>query len=413
MFMNILFVHQNFPAQFKHLAPRLVLEGHTVHSLSLRSDLPSCWKGVISHTYRPLRGSSSDIHHWVSDFETKIIRAESCYRKALELKSSGFVPDVIISHHGWGESLFLKTVWPSAKLGIYCEFFYHPSGFDVGFDPEFQNTDLDNNCRLKLKNLNNILHFDTADAGLSPTYWQAKTFPESFRKKITVIHDGIDSSVVTPNKDSTLLLDSKILLSPSDEVITFVNRNLEPYRGYHSFMRALPSLLLSRPKAHILIVGGDGVSYGSKPPSGHSWKNIFATEVRPFISDSDWKRVHFLGNISYKSYLAMLNISSVHVYLTYPFVLSWSLLEAMTIGVPIVASKTAPVEEVITDYENGILVDFFDTQQLSRTISSLLDNPDLRDSISHNARSHALKYYSLNDVCLPKQVAWVENLASL
>ena len=162
--------------------------------------------------------------------------------------------------------------------------------------------------------------------------------------------------MVTPNKNSFLLLNEKIRLTSSDEVITFVNRNLEPYRGYHIFMRALPSLLKARPKAHILIVGGDGVSYGAKSPTGKSWKNIYAHEVRPYISDSDWSRVHFLGNIPYQAYLSMLNISSVHVYLTYPFVLSWSLLEAMTLGATIVASKTPPVEEVITDNVNGILV---------------------------------------------------------
>jgi len=408
--MRILFVHQNFPGQFKHLAPALVSQGHTVHSLSFRSNLPPIWQGVTTHSYAPARGSSTDIHPWVSDFETKVIRADSCYRKALELKSLGFSPDVIVAHHGWGESLFLKKVWPECKLGIYCEFYYHLDGFDVGFDPEFQEKDLDTSCRLALKNINNLLHFDLADAGISPTYWQASSFPEPFRSKISVIHDGIDIHQVSPSKDSYLLLNSKLRLTSTDEVITFVNRNLEPYRGYHIFMRSLPSLLKSRPNAHVLIVGGDSVSYGAKPPAGKSWKNIFADEVRPHISDSDWRRVHFLGNISYQAYLAMLNISSVHVYLTYPFVLSWSLLEAMTLGATIVASKTPPVEEVITDNVSGILVDFFDPDMLSSTISFLLDNPSVSERLSQNARSHALKEYSLDTCCLPQQIAWVENL---
>ena len=204
--MNILFIHQNFPGQFKFLAPALVKQGNRVVAMTLQKVDSEYWQGVQLVPYKTVRGSNPQIHPWVSDFETKIIRAEACFRAALKMKEGGFEPDVIVAHHGWGESLFLKDVWPKAKLGLYCEFFYHPQDADVGFDAEFPTTDEGAVCRLRLKNLNNLLHFEVADAGISPTHWQASTFPDSFRKKITVVHDGIDTQSIAPNPDVFLTL---------------------------------------------------------------------------------------------------------------------------------------------------------------------------------------------------------------
>jgi glycosyltransferase involved in cell wall biosynthesis len=258
--MNILFIHQNFPGQFKFLAPALVQQGHTVVAMTMQKVESREWQGVRIVPYSAGRGTTPNVHPWVSDFETKTIRGEACFRAALAMRDGGFSPDVIVAHHGWGESLFLKEVWPKARMGIYCEFFYHAQGADVGFDPEFPAQDPGEVCRLRLKNLNNLLHFEVADAGISPTHWQASTFPESFRDRITVVHDGIDTAAVAPNPSVTLTLTGNVTLTRADEVITFVNRNLEPYRGYHVFMRALPELLARRPQARVLIVGGDDVS---------------------------------------------------------------------------------------------------------------------------------------------------------
>jgi glycosyltransferase involved in cell wall biosynthesis len=408
--MNILFVHQNFPAQFKFLAPALVRRGHKVMAMTMQKTKTPEWEGVKILSYAATRGTAPNVHPWVSDFETKAIRAEACFRAALKLKDQGFKPDVIVAHHGWGESLFLKEVWPEAKLGIYCEFFYHTQGADVGFDPEFPAKDDGEACRLKLKNINNLLHFDIADAGISPTQWQASTFPQPFRDKITVIHDGIDTLSLIPNPNVTLNLQSGLGLSKADEVITFVNRNLEPYRGYHIFMRSLPEILQRRPKAHVLIVGGDDVSYGAKPENGTSWKELFASEVKPQISDNDWKRIHFLGKIPYTHFIALLQLSTVHVYLTYPFVLSWSLLEAMSTGCAIVASDTQPLHEAIRHNETGRLVNFFDAQSLSNEVCELLDNPTDRQRLGSNARAFAQEHYDLQTACLPRQLEWVERL---
>jgi glycosyltransferase involved in cell wall biosynthesis len=412
--MNILFIHQNFPGQFKFLAPALAANpAHTVVAMTMQKVNAANWQGVRLVAYNASRGTTPNVHPWVSDFETKTIRAEACFRAALKLRSEGFTPDVIVAHPGWGESLFLKDVWPAARLGIYCEFFYHPHGADVGFDPEFPVTDEGDVCRLRLKNLNNLLHFEVADAGISPTSWQASTFPEPFRSNITVVHDGIDTDALTPNEAVSLTLNGKLVLTRQDEIITFVNRNLEPYRGYHILMRALPELFKRRPKARVLLVGADDVSYGARPQDGKKWKDIFAAEVRPLISEADWSRVHFLGHVNYQHFIPMLQLSTVHVYLTYPFVLSWSLLEAMSVGCAIVASNTQPLHEAIRHDETGRLVDFFDAAALTAEVCALLDDPAARARLGAAAREFAKTTYDLKTVCLPQQLEWVESLARL
>jgi len=418
--VNLLFIHQNFPGQFKHLAPALVQRGHRVVALTLQKVKDTRWQGVEFVPYVLRQGSTPGAHPWVVDFETKIIRAEGAFRACLKLKEQGFEPDAIIAHPGWGESLFLKEVWPKVRLGIFCEFFYLANGADTGFDPEFPVEDVaGNNCRLRLKNLNNYMHFDFADAAIAPTVWQASTFPVPFRSKITVVHDGIDTQAIQPNPKVRLKLrrnrsDVPLTLTRDDEVITFVNRNLEPMRGCHIFMRALPSLLKARPEAQVIIVGGDGVSYGAEPTieknGAASWKEVFINEVREQIPDADWARVHFVGQVSYANFLPLLQLSSVHVYWTYPFVLSWSLIEAMSAGAAIVASDTAPVREIIRHGESGLLVDFFSIDDLVRSICRLLDDPQTRQRLGAAARRTAITGYDLNTVCLPKQLAWVEAL---
>ncbi|MDP2794804.1 MAG: glycosyltransferase family 4 protein [Sulfurisoma sp.] len=409
--MKILFIHQNFPGQFKFLAPALVARGHEVTAFTMQKNAPAEWQGVRLFGYEPARGTTPGVHPWVSDFETKTIRGEAAFRQALLLRQEGYAPDAIIAHPGWGESLFLKDVWPRARLGIYCEFFYHADGADVGFDPEFPIRDAGEVCRLRLKNLNNLLHFEIADAGISPTEWQASTFPEPFRSRITVVHDGIDTEAVAPNPEVRVTLNGNLTLTRSDEVITFVNRNLEPYRGYHVFMRSLPELLRRRPRARVLIVGGDDVSYGARPPEGTKWKTVFAAEARGRIGDDDWERVHFLGNVPYQHFIPLLQLSTVHVYLTYPFVLSWSLLEAMSTGCSIVASDTAPLREAIRHDDTGRLVDFFDAKGLVDTVCALLDDSAARARLGANARAFAQARYDLKTACLPRQLAWVDSLA--
>ncbi len=410
--MKILFIHQNFPGQFKHLAPELAARGHDVRCITLRVTEPGNWKGVQIYPYGIKRKPSQGLHPWLVDFETKVLRAEACFAAARNLRDQeGYVPDVIVAHPGWGEPMFLRDLWPTARIGLYSELYYSLNDQDTDFDPEFPKANADtDSIRLRLKNLNNMMHRQSVDLCISPTRFQASTFPEEYQGIISVIHDGIDTEVVRPNPDAQLTLPDGSVLSREDEVITFVNRNLEPYRGYHVFMRALPELLKRRPNAQVVIVGGDEVSYGSAPPKGQTWKQIYIDEVRGQIPTPNWERVHFLGKVPYDQFLSMLQISRAHVYLTYPFVLSWSLLEAMAIGATIVASDTAPVSEVITHGETGRLFPFFEKDQMVDEICTVLEDPEMRAQMGKASREFAVKHYDLQNRCLPEQLAWIESL---
>lgn len=298
--MNILFVHQNFPGQFKHLAPAMARRGHRVVALHTNAcpSMPCVELVRYAVADRPGQGT----HRWLADLEVKTLRGEAAWQAAMKLRGHGFVPNVIVAHPGWGESLFLQQVWPQARMGIHCEFFYHHQGADVGFDPEFGNQDTDNACRLQMKNANYELHFGRSQAGMAPTHWQASMFPKPFASRIAVIHDGIRTDQIKPDATAHIRVQTAkglVQLSQSDEVITFVNRNLEPYRGYHQFVRALPAILRARPNARVVIIGGNEVSYGAAPPLGpdgqrQTWREIFLNKVRDSI---DLSRVHFVGKV--------------------------------------------------------------------------------------------------------------------
>ncbi len=412
--MNILFIHQNFPGQFKHLAPALAARGHGCTALTLKVKEEVTWNGVRVLPYALPKRPAQQTHPWLIDLDTKVTRGEACWRAARDLAAGGYVPDLILAHHGWGESMFLRDLWPGARMALYCEL-YHQAGYPhLDFDPEFKSREPDvQPLRIRLKNLGNHLHFPLAEAGISPTAFQADTFPPEFRDRITVCHDGIDTDWSAPDPKVTLSLKGHLEYSRDTEIITFINRNLEPYRGYHVFMRALPDLLRARPNARVIIIGGDEVSYGSAPPKGQTWKQIFRDEVQGHISAEDWRRVHFLGRIPHDQFTRVLQISRVHVYLTYPFVLSWSLMEAMSCGAAIVASDTAPVREVIAHGRTGRLVDFFDRKALVREVCDLLDDPQARARLGTAARALMVERYDLKRTSLPRQLAWVDEVMQM
>ena len=404
----ILFIHQNFPGQFRHIAPALANHGHQVHALAITGQATP---GVSLHSYRPSKGSSTSIHPLASEFETKVIRAEACGQAMLQLKANGLMPDLVIAHPGWGEALFVKDVWKQASLLSFLEFYYATSGTDVGFDPEFSKQGFFEDARLRVKNANNLLSLEISDFGLSPTNWQKQSHPQWTQDRIQVIFDGVDCDILKPNPSVRLNLKREtgesFSLTSKDEIITFVNRNLEPYRGYHSFMRALPKILAARPNARVLIVGGDGVSYGAKAPEGKTWKQIFLDEVKSRIN---LERVHFLGNVPYPIFTQLLQLSSCHVYLTYPFVLSWSCIEALSTGCLVIGSDTGPVREVIEHGVNGLLVDFFNYEAIADAVIRSLSDPASFIRMRQNARASAKDSYDLRSVCLPKQLALIESI---
>ncbi|MEN9315184.1 MAG: hypothetical protein RIS35_1577 [Pseudomonadota bacterium] len=406
--MKILFVHQNFPGQFKHLAPALAAAGHEVVALGInqtRAELP----GVQHYRYKVKRGTTPNVHPWVGDFETKTIRGEACARACAQLKERGFVPDVVYAHPGWGEALFLKDVFPAAKLVGFFEFYYHGQGGDANFDPEFPRPPFDE-MRVRAKNAANLLSLEACDVGVCPTEWQKSVHPEEYKHKLQVVFDGIDTDALRPDPDAKIsLADKGLTLSARDEVITFVNRNLEPYRGWHVFARTLPEILRRRPKAQVLIVGGDEVSYGAKPKDGISFRQRYWEEV---ASQVDASRVHFLGKLPYAQFTRVLQVSGAHVYLTYPFVLSWSTLEAMSLGALVIGSRTPPVEEVIRDGENGLMVDFFDRNGIADAVDRVFEHPDRMQALRDAARRTAVERYDLKRICLPRQLEIIERLVA-
>ncbi|RVT82109.1 glycosyltransferase [Rhodobacteraceae bacterium CCMM004] len=410
--MNIFFLHQNFPGQFAHLAPALAARGHKVLALTTRVDKAQTWRGVQIAPYRFAPPKDQVCHPWMNTMNQAVHRGAAVYRAGLEVRQKGIEPDLIVAHSGWGEALYLRDLWPDVPIGVFAEFFYLSEGGDIDFDPEFSvQREMGRGARVRMKNLAMRLQMETADAAISPTRWQADAHPPELRSKISVIHDGIDTDTIRPDPAAVLSLEGVGRWSRDDEVITFVNRNLEPYRGFHIFMRALPELLRRRPRAHVILVGGDGVSYGTAAPGGKSWKQIFVDEVRPQISDADWARVHFPGRIGRADFDALLQVSRCHVYLTYPFVVSWSLLEAMSAGCAVVASDTPPVREMVEDGRTGLTFDFFDGAAMVERVCAVLDDPALAARLGAAARAHVIERYDLARVCLPAQFEWVARLA--
>ena len=405
--MKILFVHQNFPGQYRHLAIHLAaVPGNQVVAITQRRDMQL--PGVKNIVYKPQREVTPQMHHYLRKTEADVLNAQSVARAALGLKRSGFVPDIMLGHNGWGEILYLKDMFPQTPLLGYFEFFYRFSGADVGFDPGEALT-FDTAPRIRTKNLGNLLGLDAADAGQCPTLWQKSTYPERYHPMLRVIHEGIDTDLALPDAKARLTLPALgIDLAAGDEVVTYVARNLEPYRGFPSFMRSLPAILERRPNAHVLIVGGDDVSYGARLPKGQSYRQLLRDELGDTL---DLRRVHFLGKVPYPVFLKILQISRVHVYLTYPFVLSWSMLEAMAAGCLLVASRTAPVEEVIRDGENGLLVDFFKPVEIAERVVTALEDRTLFTALRENARRTIIEKYDLKTICLPQQLAMIGEVA--
>lgn len=401
--MKILFVHQNFPAQFLHLAPALADRGHEVLALTDETNERPSPVRVVKYAHPPRLEISSPLGRTYAEMAE---RGWLAARGARALRDRhGYVPDLILGHSGWGETLFLREIWPDARLLVYAELLYRTRGHDVGFDPEISPDSDELRVRTLARSAHLVQGLVQADAGLSPTRYQADSFPPELRAKLTVIHDGIDTDRVRPDPKASLTLPDGRVLRAGDEVISYVSRSLEPYRGFHVFLRALPRVLAERPDAHAVLIGADGASYGAPPQDAENWKAKLLAEVGDRLPRD---RVHFLGRVPYATYLSVLQAARVHCYLTYPFVLSWSLTEAMAAGCQIVASDTEPVRELIRDGENGRLVPFHDRAALEDALIAALSRDAASDGMGRAARQTILDGYDLRRHSLPKLVEWVE-----
>ncbi len=382
--MKYLFVHQNFPGQFLHLVRHLANQpGNEILFVTEPND--NAIPGVRRFTYQPPVPNPSTFDD-AAEFEQALIRARIVVEMATRLRALGFVPDIVIGHHGWGEMLNLHDVWPGVPMLGYFEFFYRAEGLDVGFDPEFRDPP-GGFGKLRAKNAVNLLALQLPGHGQTPTRFQASTYPHWAQDRISVLAEGVDLDLCRPNpalRGQRLELGGMVI-EPSDTLVTYVSRDLEPYRGFHTIMRALPRLHRLRPDLKVVMVGGDGVSYGARLV-GTTWRAHMLNEVGHLI---DPARICFPGKVPYEMFLALLQRSDAHIYLTYPFVVSWSLREALACGCAVVGSDTAPVQEFVTDGDTGLLVGFTDHRALVDAVARLLNDRKLAERLRRNARAYA------------------------
>jgi glycosyltransferase involved in cell wall biosynthesis len=392
--VKFLFVHQNFPGQFLHLVRHLVaMREHEIVFITEAN--ANAINGVRKVPYMKPRPASQDTHIAARELDVAARRAEIVARTANSLKQLGFTPDIIIGHQGWGEMLNLPDVYPGVPAIGYMEFYYQTDGADVVFDPEFP-IDPADFPRIRAKNAINHIALNLSGHGVTPTRWQLSTYPDWAQRRIELMWEGVNLDLCSPDEKArhAPMKIGDMTIRRNDTLVTYVSRDLEPYRGVHTLIRALPALLRARKNLKVVMVGGDGVSYGAPPPDGGTWREVFLKEVADQIDPS---RVVFPGRIEYSTDLAMLRRSDAHVYLTYPFVASWSLRESLAIGCAIVGGDTEPVREFITHGRNGLLTSFFDPQSLANAVLEVLEDKRLDQNLRTGARRYAERNLSMDD----------------
>lgn len=401
--MNILFVHPNMPGQFKHLARAFGAEGtHRIYFVTKHAtaEIP----GVTRVTYGTKQGEHKETHRYLRLTERAVYQGQAAWRACHTIKTKeGFEPDIVISHPGWGDTLFLRDLFPKAKFLNFCEFYYRAHGADVDFDRD-EKPNEDTLARLRMKNITNQVSLENMDWGLAPTVWQWSLHPAEYQPRISVIHDGVDTKQCQPNPNASITLPNGKTFKPGDEVMTYIARNFEPYRGFPTFMKAAEILLAERPNLHIIAVGADDVSYGKAAAPGTTYRSELLKQV---TLPAD--RIHWTGTIPYDQLLSLFQVSAAHLYLTYPFVLSWSMLEAMACGVALVASDTMPVREVV-DGSNALLADFYDPRDVANKLGQLLDSPDRNAALRAAARQTVVDRFDLEKL-LPLHMELVRQIA--
>ena len=404
--MRVLFLHNNFPAQYRHVAAALAAEPDNQVVFGTMNK-QGAMKGVAKVLYKPSRPPSDKTHHYLRGLENAVLHGQSVWRMGAALKQRGFVPDLVCGHSGWGPTLYAKDIFPDARQLCLFEWFYRARGSDADFLGDEPQTE-DDLCRIRTRNAPILLDLASADWGQCPTRFQRDQFPEIFHNKLSVLHEGIDTDFFRPADETYQPVPLKLAnldLSAVPEILTYSTRGQEPYRGFPQFMRAAKLVMDKRPNMHVVIVGNDRVAYGKQLPTGESWRKRMLAELQP-----DMSRMHFTDLLPYDDYLHVLQASHAHVYLTVPFVLSWSSMESMAAGCLMVASDTDPVREVMTDGENALLAPFFDHEALADRIHHALDNQKKLVGLRQAARRTIVERYALKDL-LPRHLRLMRDLA--
>lgn len=391
--MRYLFIHQNFPGQYLHLL-RDLAQDKSNEMVFISEANPNAIEGVRRVLYQPPKPDQEKVHPVARDFDLAARRAEIVAGMANNLKRLGFTPDIVLGHHGWGELLDIRDVFPDAPVLGYFEFYYAIDGQDVDYDPEFPIAS-DRFPRIRAMNVINHLALTMNQHGQTPTHWQLTRYPDWAQRQIRVIREGARLDVCKPNpelrREDFAIGDFHV--APGEKLITYVARNLEPYRGFHTMMRALPELMAARADLKVVMVGGDDVSYGARLNEG-TWRELLQKEL---AGKYDASRLLLPGQVPYDTYLRLLQRSDTHVYLTYPFVASWSLREAMACGCAIVASDVESVGEFVSHGRNGLLVPGLDAGAIARAVLELLEDDKLNRKLRKGARQYAERHLDMTD----------------
>lgn len=400
--MRVLFVHKHGPGQYRHIAAALAAD--PANRVVMASAAPGdAIPGVERRSFAPHRGAGERTHPYARSFEDAVLHGQAAFRLFHRLKAEGFVPDLVCAHAGFGPGLFVKESFPDTPLLSYFEWFYRPAGGDAEFlcGPLHP----DDACRVRALNAAILSELAACDWGQCPTGFQRAQFPPGLQDKLTVLHDGVDTERFTPAPGTPMVLPG-LVLSDAAEIVTYATSGMDPYRGFPQFLHAAATLLEKRPGCHVVVGGTDSVLYGPRRPDGRSWREAVLAE----LAGRDLSRLHFVGALAPDDWLTLLRAGTVHVYLTVPFVLSWSLLEAMACGACVVASDTGPVCEVMTHGEHGLLADLRDPAAIAGAVAEALDDEALRRRLGAAARDRVLRDYAL-DRLLPRQIRLMRHLA--
>jgi len=391
-------MHPAFPGQFLYLASYLGRNPENkVVFLAKDNTIKTRLAGVALALYKEPRPVDPKCHPYLRAAEEAVLEGQQVVRSLDSLRHKGFVPDVILGHTGWGSLLYVKDIYPEVPVLGYFEWYYHALHSDSYWWPD-ETPPIDEMLRIRTKNAHHLLSLEACDFGYTPTRWQYDQFPKVWQPKLQVVHDGIDTEFCQPlaKRPGLVLKDAKLNLPAETEIITYVSRGFEMFRGFPYFMDAIREVLARRPKCQVVVVGTDKACYGPE------LKGMTYLQAEEKKGGYDQSRVHFVGVRNRGDYQKILRASSVHIYLTRPFILSWSMLEAMSFGCPIVASKTPPVEEVMRDGVNGLLAEFRSPHHIARRVEELLDDRALAARLGKAARETVLEHYELGH-CLHRQ----------
>ncbi len=403
--MRILFIHDNFPAQFGGLGLWLGAQGWEV-AFATAAEVAET-PGFRLLRYKPHRAPSGGTHPYAQPMDRAAINGQAFVRAALAAREQGYRPDVIVSHSGWGAGMFARDVFPAAAYVAYAEWWYSWPGADVTYLARLEGREFKGAVEAPMyeraRNAPIAMDIAAADAVLCPTEFQASQFPALLRPALTVRHDGIDADFYAPgtSPDQATLGG---LVADDARVITYATRGMEPHRGFPQFMAALPAILAADPRAVAVIAGENRVAYGGSSLRATDWK-------AKALADKaiDPARVHFVGRLSRADYRRLLRRSDAHVYLTVPFVLSWSMLEAMSTGCALVLSDTAPVRE-FADASSARFADLADPATITTAVLDLLRHPAEAAPLRARARAAILEGLTIRDL-YPRAASLFQSLA--